>query len=907
MSSSQPNDSSGIDLIDEACREEFEVAWLTGERKSIAECLPEPGSESYRPTLEELVCIQIELQWKAVSRARSCSTMAGNSETMSMQPVLVEQYVEEFQDLVEPDIQERLIRHEFLIRGRIGDHPRPDDYRERFPELDIETVLSAAAQNTVLYETTTETHDNSSALPDSPPGYELLERIGDGGMGIVYRARQLAADRIVALKVIRADRLEHVSAAARTDILERFRIEAQATARLDHPHVVGIFEVNTSNPAQPWFSMQLVAGRSLAEHLANGPVGCREAAEFSHQIADAVAAAHQHGVLHRDLKPHNVFLRPDEKHVLVGDFGLAKFDVDDVQRTSQDDILGTPAYMSPEQIRNSAGVGVATDIWSIGATLYHLLTGRPPFQAASAMQTLQHVLEHEPTSPRTLNPEVDRDLETICLKCLQKNPQHRYSSANLLADDLSLYLNGSPISARPISRVEHVYRWCRRNPLAAGLATLALAGVVIAIVGLSIGYRTATDALAESNASHLLARQTVNDLFTEVSETVLLEKPGMQPLRQRLLERALNYYRKFVETGRDSQELRAEMGDVWFRIGRIEKELGRPEESGKALQQALIIQHGLVDESPTIPNREALSSTYNAIGSLHLAQRRWDDAANALLRALDLRAALVDESPSVAELKRLYANTIMNLGAVHRNRLELIDALNRFREASGLQRELLAAAALDSETARLVRRDFGMALFNSANAAFDIESTDINTEVLPPLEEAISLFQALLKEQPDSYTDRRRLVLCRQVQAEAHRGTIAAADAAVEAANEMQQLVAGNPAVPELVRECVQLQLLSGRLYGECGRHKASLFWFDGVVKLLTERPEKIYGDSPRDLAVATAEAALVAVQITAPDAVERLTEGKEVLQRTLAESAGDQEIAKLLREVVSVLASVEE
>ncbi len=908
MSFSELNHSTVINPIDEACREKFELAWMMGERKTIRECLPDSTGERYRSTLEALIAVQMNLQWKAASRARASSTAAGRNATLLMLPTPVEEYVDQYPEMNAASSKPQLIRQEFLIRQSVGDHPQLDDYSKRFPGIDIESLLSPEELRLVdtHYKASDELED-PDMFPDSIEGYQLLERIGAGGMGVVYRARQLAADRIVALKLIRADRLQHVSDVVRTEIVERFRIEAQATARLEHPNVVGIFEVNTSDAAQPWFSMQFVEGESLAEHLVTGPVACRDAAEFSRQISDAVAAAHDSGVLHRDLKPQNVFLRADQKQVLVGDFGLAKFEVDDARRTSHDDILGTPAYMSPEQVRDSSAVHEATDVWSVGATLYHLLTGRPPFQAASSVETLRHVLNHEPTSPRSLNPAVDRDLETICLKCLQKNPQHRYASAALLAADLSLYLSGTPITARPVSRLEHIYRWCRRNPLDAAFAGAAMTGVVVALASLLIGYQTAVDALEESNASHLLARETVHDLFTEVSETVLLEMPGMQPLRQRLLERALSYYRKFVQTGRDSPELREEMGDVWFRIGRIEKELGRPDDAALAYHQALTIQQQLDLKQSTITRRVALSSTWNALGGLHIAQGRWDDAADALLRAFELRDAVVLEAPVNAEYKRLHANTIMNLGAVHRNRGEFIDAVNAFQKAGRVHRWLLANASLDAATDRHVRRALGMALYNSANAAFGTESADISSEVLQPLDEAVGLFRALLSEQPDSYTISRRLILCQQLRAEAHPDVEMAAHSAWEAAEQMQHLAVQNPAIPSLVGEWVQLQLLSGRLFTDCGKPEDALMRFQEIIPVLSQDPDKLYSDAPRDLGIVTAEAALAADQLSAPDTVQRLTDGKELLQQTLAQTADDEDALNLLKLIDAALDSFKE
>jgi len=697
----------------------------------------------------------------------------------------------------------------------------------------------------------------------------------------------------------------NVSDVARTDVLERFQTEAHAAARLDHPNVVGVFDVNTSNPSQPWFSMQLVEGTSLADHLSAGPVDCRIAADFSHQIASAISAAHSSGILHRDLKPHNVFVKSDGHNVLVGDFGLAKFSIDDAQRTSNDDILGTPAYMSPEQIRSSSDVSEATDIWSVGATLYHMLTGRPPFQAASSMDTLRQVLDHEPISPRSLNPDVDQDIETICLKCLRKNPPQRYLSAQALLHDLELYRRGMPITARPVSHLEHARRWCGRNPIPAALAASVVVAVIVSVVSLWFGYRTAAKALAESNASHLLARQTVNDLFTEVSETVLLDRPGMQPLRRRLHERALGYYRKFVQSGHDGSDVQEELGDVWYRIGRIEKELGRYPEAATAFVQASIIQQTLVDRESTARYIQALASTWNAIGGLKISERNWETAAVALRQALELREQLVDLAPDNADFRRLCANTTMNLGAVHRNTNDAAEAVKLFRTAAQVQEALLAEGNLNPTATRLVKRDLGMAMYNSANAAFDIAAADVTLDVLKPLSRAQELFSQLLADQPDSYMDRRRAVLCRQLQAEAHPDLSEAVVAAASAADEMQQLARENPAVPSLLRECCQLQLLSGRLYTKLGGHDAALVWFERAIEALSRD-----GDKPKspqafaDLSIATAEAALSATRLGYPDARTRLVRGHEQLTASLAQTAGDEGRRELLKLVEAALQS---
>ncbi len=278
-------------------------------------------------------------------------------------------------------------------------------------------------------------------LPASFDDYELLDEIGRGGMGIVYRARQKSLGRIVAVKMLL--RRDLATAAD----LARFRSEAEAAARLDHPGIVSIFEVGECG-GHPFYSMRYIEGTTLAKRLAEGPVPLRETAGLLAKVAEAVDAAHHRGVLHRDLKPSNILIdAAGEPH--VSDFGLAKRIEQDQSMTHTGAILGTPCYMSPEQAAGSRGdVGPTSDVWSLGAILYQMLTGRPPFQAANAMDTLLAVLESDPPVPRSLDPGVDRDLELIALKSLQKPQDLRYASAGGLAADLRAFLAGEPVAAR---------------------------------------------------------------------------------------------------------------------------------------------------------------------------------------------------------------------------------------------------------------------------------------------------------------------------------------------------------------------------------------------------------------------------------------------------------------------------
>jgi WD40 repeat protein/tRNA A-37 threonylcarbamoyl transferase component Bud32 len=304
--------------------------------------------------------------------------------------------------------------------------------------------------------------------------YELLREVGRGGMGVVFKARHVRLNRVVALKMIRAGAL------ADGEELQRFAKEAEAAAQLQHPGIVAVYEIG-SHEQTPFLSMEYISGCSLAERAAPGPLPGRRAAAYLEATARAVHSAHSRGVLHRDLKPANVLL-DEQDQPKITDFGLAKLMTTDSGQTRTGAVLGTPSYMSPEQAAGRKDLGPAADIYSLGAILYELLTGTPPFRGETALATLNLVADQEPISPHLLNPGLERDLETICLKCLEKDPARRYESAEALAVDLRRYLDGEPIAARRLSVHGRAARWCRRNPAWALLAGLSAAALVVFVL-----------------------------------------------------------------------------------------------------------------------------------------------------------------------------------------------------------------------------------------------------------------------------------------------------------------------------------------------------------------------------------------------------------------------------------------
>jgi eukaryotic-like serine/threonine-protein kinase len=365
----------------------------------------------------------------------------------------------------------------------------------------ITATLSSPDDQATIGPNGAETGGTARAVIPYFGDYQLLGEIARGGMGVVYRARQVSLNRMVALKLILASQL-----ATETDV-KRFHGEAEAAANLDHPNIVPIYEVG-AHQGQHYFSMKLIDGQSLSRQIDELIEKPRSAAKLLATVARAVHRAHQRGIIHRDLKPSNILIDQDG-HPHVTDFGLAKrVEADaDSRLTQSGAIMGTPSYMPPEQAAGrTRQLTTAVDVYSLGAILYELLTGRPPFHAEAVMDTLMQVLENEPRRPRSLNPHADRDLETIAMKCLEKDPARRYGSAEALAEDLERWLNHEPIRARPASPPERLIKWVKRRPAIAALGLTAVVLAAAGVTGVLLEWQRSVTARNEAIRSEAMAR-----------------------------------------------------------------------------------------------------------------------------------------------------------------------------------------------------------------------------------------------------------------------------------------------------------------------------------------------------------------------------------------------------------------
>jgi tetratricopeptide (TPR) repeat protein/tRNA A-37 threonylcarbamoyl transferase component Bud32 len=582
------------------------------------------------------------------------------------------------------------------------------------PTLDIPTELGATDRMPAggpARPVVTGRHAGSGTTVDE---YEIIGELGRGGMGMVYKARQVRLNRIVALKMIRAG-----IHADPMDLL-RFQREAEAVAQLRHPNIVQIFEVGERN-GMPFFSLEFVEGGSLQQKLDGKPRPPRETAGLIAVLARAMDFAHKQGIIHRDLKPANILLTADGTPKIT-DFGLAKkLDETDTGQTGTGAILGTPTYMAPEQAKGKNRlIGPPADIYALGAILYDLLTGRPPFKGETIMDTLMMVQNVEPVPPTRIQPKLPRDLETICLKCLQKEPAQRYGTALELSEDLESFLNDRPIKARKVSAAERAWKWAKRRPAAASLIVVC----VFALLALGVGgwvfaQREADRATVAENLKKeadqardasiqeqkraetnlYRAFDSGDQLFLRISQEALLNQPAMEKVRRDLLLRSLAFYQGFLKEDPKNRNVLYDLGRAQRRVATIYEKLDDPRLALQHFNEAEKTFERLALENPgrsEYLNDEASTRIDRAIVLQVL--ERFDEAEKEFECAATLLTGLVQAAGHIPEFRRNLAASYIGLAALLQMRKRDDGATVNYRKVIELLEVLLKDSPDDEDS-----------------------------------------------------------------------------------------------------------------------------------------------------------------------------------------------------------------
>jgi tetratricopeptide (TPR) repeat protein/tRNA A-37 threonylcarbamoyl transferase component Bud32 len=622
-----------------------------------------------------------------------------------------------------------LIYNEIMLREEVGESAPLDDYVRRFPELAAELRLQFEVEHAIQRtpplldqtEWTAEGHRRprplAAAIP-AVPGYEILGELGRGGMGVVYKARQLRLNREVALKMILAG--DHASPEA----CVRFLAEAESVARLHHPHIVQIFAYGDCD-GRPYFEMEYVAGGCLSDRLDGTSRPPRDAARLIEILARAIHEAHRLGIVHRDLKPANVLLTP-EGIPKIADFGLAKWLHVETGLTKTQLIIGSPSYMSPEQAgKSQVPIGPAADVYSLGAILYELLTGRPPFQGATMIETLEQVRWDQPIAPARLVPKLPRDLVTICMKCLEKEPARRYATSIDLADDLRRFETGQSIRARPVASYERLWRWCRREPLVASLALALFLGLIAVATQWRraefhlyealcqrrlaeqsvVRQRAANLSLEQANRSEQTAHrraqkrfdaaiQALRNVETLTNDADLLREPGLEGLRGKLLRSALSFYKDLQASLEEdvSTEARIQLSDAYTRIATISWELGMQDEALAIHRRALALVEQMAALAPDDPSvRASLATCHTRIGFTLRTRGRSAEALGPYEQARAIQETLVHDYPADPRHREALSWTLSNIGVVQQDIGRLARAIDLHRQAIAIHEDLVRA------------------------------------------------------------------------------------------------------------------------------------------------------------------------------------------------------------------------
>lgn len=637
-----------------------------------------------------------------------------------------------------PELAVELIYTEFVLRQELGQHPSADQFYARYPQwldelrqvFEVDGLFDTASRPTLL--------GNPGTLPSAHGphvsarlagkqfigSYEVLDELGRGGMGVVYKARQHGLDRIVALKMLLAG--QHADA----EQLARFRAEARAAAVLQHPNIVQIFEV-AEDDGHSYFSLEYVSGGSLQQRLKEGPLPPQAAAALMETLARAIHFAHQHGIVHRDLKPANVLLAGERAAAIdqctakIADFGLAKHFLVDLtdesaRRTLSGVVLGTPGYMAPEQAAGeSRSVGPAADVYALGAILYELLTGQPPFRGIDLVETLEQVRSREPVPPSRLQSKTPRELETICLKCLEKTPARRYASAEELADDLQRFLNEEPILARPASLAYRLRKYVRRKRwlMAGSLTVVLLVGLVIAMLVVNAIQQGRADIEARKLAEQTKQRKADGHYAD-----------GRMAAQRGQWRDALKHFDQALSAGHvDEVPLRLDRVKAWNAIN--DYSAASAEVAALAQRKDLGEYEGavLLWQGDLLLNRDpdqALEFVRQALSKdLRPAERAYAEAllADSSVKAIEMLQIAIAKDPSHQPANVMLGTMLLILGRRDEARLQITAAERLFPDDQTfpLQRATLAALNDDMSQASAILKAQHDRLGDEQAAAFE--------------------------------------------------------------------------------------------------------------------------------------------------------------------------------------------
>jgi tetratricopeptide (TPR) repeat protein len=542
--------------------------------------------------------------------------------------------------------------------------------------------------------------DQSQATRMAPPlsqmgRFELIERLGIGGFGSVWKARDKELDRTVAIKIPRQGGMT-------PEEQEKFFREARAAAQLRHPRIVSVHEVGRDGDSV-YIVSDFVRGVTLGDWLTGQRLTSREAAELCAKVADALDHAHEKGIVHRDLKPANIMMDYDGQPHLM-DFGLARRDAGEITVTMDGQVLGTPAYMSPEQAQGEGHTADRrSDVYSLGVILFQLLTGELPFRGNARMLMVQ-VINDEPPSPRKLNANVSKDLETVTLKCLEKDPSRRYQSAADFAAELKRYLSGEPILARPLGRVERGWRWARRNPrvalLTASVAVLLVATAALSSVGYAIAKRQQVAAqeaasreanlrgLAEQNLK--LAEDAVDGYLTRVADDERLKQGDFSNLRTELLETAVPFYERFANERPKDPRNKAKQANAYARLASIHVDIGQRKRSATEYGKAIAIETELAAAFPDVLDYQRDLATHHMELAWNLQlERQYDDALPHYESAISLLSDLAKRHPDDPIYRHLLVQTHQRYGALLREKISP-DAQKELERAVSIAKKLVS-------------------------------------------------------------------------------------------------------------------------------------------------------------------------------------------------------------------------